>query len=71
MLDEKVKGAFVMRAEVGDRLHIHSRVVGAPDQKSEIIEVRGEDGAPPYLVRRDDGHEALVFPGPDATVEHP
>lgn len=58
-----------MRAEVGDRLLVHGRVVGTPDQVSEIIEVRGEDGAPPYLVRRDDGHEVLVFPGPDATVE--
>ncbi len=60
-----------MRAVVGDRLHVHSRVVGTPDQLSEIIEVRGRDGAPPYLVRRDDGHEVLVVPGPDATVEHP
>lgn len=60
-----------MRAEVGDRLHVHGRVVGTPDQVSEIIEVRGEDGAPPYVVRRDDGHEVLVFPGPDATVERP
>lgn len=60
-----------MRAAVGDRLHVHGRVVGAHDQTSEIIEIRGEDGAPPYLVRHTDGHEALVFPGPDASVEHP
>ena len=60
-----------MRAEVGDRLHVHGRHVGSPDQTSMIIEVRGPDGAPPYLVRRDDGREALVFPGPDASVEHP
>jgi hypothetical protein len=60
-----------MRAMVGDRLHVHSRVVGASDQTSEIIEIRGPGGAPPYLVRRDDGHEALVFPGADASVEHP
>jgi len=58
-----------MRAEIGDRLHVHSRSVGVPDQLSEIVEVRGQDGGPPYLVRRDDGHEALVFPGPDASVE--
>ena len=49
-----------MRAEVGDRLHVHGRVVGTPDQTSEIIEIRGPDGAPPYLVRRDDGHEVLA-----------
>jgi len=59
-----------MRAVVGDRLHVHGRVVGTPDQTLEIIEVRGRDGAPPYLVRRD-GHEVLVFPGSDASVEHP
>jgi hypothetical protein len=58
-----------MRAEIGDRLHVHSRSVGVPDQMSEIVEVRGKDGGPPYLVRREDGHEALVFPGPDASVE--
>jgi hypothetical protein len=60
-----------MHAHVGDRLHVHSRNVGTPDQISEIIEIRGEDGSPPYVVRHDDGHEALVFPGPDATVERP
>ena len=60
-----------MHAMVGDRLHVHSRVVGASDQTSEIIEIRGPGGAPPYLVRRDDGQEALVFPGADACGEHP
>jgi len=60
-----------MRAVVGDRLHVHGRVVGSSDQTSEIIEIRGVDGAPPYVVRHDDGHEALVFPGTDASVEHP
>jgi hypothetical protein len=60
-----------MRAAVGDRLHVHGRVVGTSDQTSEILEIRGRDGAPPYLVRHADGHEALVFPGADASVEHP
>ena len=60
-----------MRADVGDRLHVHGRVVGQPEQTAEIIEIRGENGAPPYLVRHEDGHEALVFPGSDAVVEHP
>jgi hypothetical protein len=58
-----------MHAEVGDRLHVHGRVVGTHDQMSVIIEVRGQAGAPPYLVRHDDGREALVFPGTDASVE--
>jgi hypothetical protein len=35
----------------------------------EIVEVRGSEGGPPYLVRYADGHEAVIFPGPDAVVE--
>ncbi|WP_433604793.1 DUF1918 domain-containing protein [Prescottella agglutinans] len=60
-----------MRAVVGDRLHIHGRVVGQTEHTAEVLEVRGSDGHPPYLVRHPDGHEALVFPGPDTSVEHP
>ncbi len=60
-----------MRATVGDRLHVHGKTVGQHDQMGEIIEVRGPNGAPPYLVRFSDGHTRLVFPGPDAVVEHP
>lgn len=57
-----------MNATVGDRLLVHGNVVGEPDRSGEIIEVRGEGGAPPYLVRFDDGHTRLVFPGPDAVI---
>jgi len=35
----------------------------------EIVEVREASGEPPYLVRFDDGHTCLVFPGPDAVIE--
>lgn len=58
-----------MYAHVGDRLHVHGRHVGNPDKAGRIIEVRGDGGRPPYVVSFDDGHEALVFPGPDAVVE--
>ena len=34
------------------------------------VEVRTVDGSPPYLVRWDDGHVGLYFPGPDAHVDH-
>jgi len=45
--------------------------VGQPEKDAVILEVRGREGSPPYYVRwSDDGHEALVFPGPDATVHH-
>ena len=59
-----------MQATVGDRLCVHGRTVGQPDHRAEIIDVRGPNGGPPYVVRYDDGHEAVVFPGPDAIVEH-
>jgi hypothetical protein len=57
-----------MQATVGDRLVIESNKVGSPRREGEIIEVRGADGAPPYVVRWSDGHEGLSYPGPDAHV---
>jgi hypothetical protein len=60
---------FRMEAKIGDRLHVHSKTVGARDRVAEIIEVRGADGRPPYLVRYPDGHESLVFPGADCVIE--
>jgi hypothetical protein len=58
-----------MQARVGDRLCVHGRTVGQADNRVEIIEVRGAAGGPPYVIRYSDGHEAVVFPGPDAVVE--
>lgn len=60
-----------MKAKVGDRLHVHGRTVGDVDKVGEIVEVHGQDGTPPFLVKYPDGHESLVFPGPDSTVESP
>jgi hypothetical protein len=60
-----------MHAVVGDRLHVHGRSVGTAEKMSEIIAIRGKNGEPPYVVRHEDGTEALVFPGTDASVEHP
>ncbi|MFJ5924753.1 DUF1918 domain-containing protein [Kitasatospora sp. NPDC092948] len=59
-----------MQATVGDHVHMFSRSVGMTDRKGEIVEVRGADGEPPYVVRFEDGHEGLVYPGPDCLVEH-
>jgi hypothetical protein len=58
-----------MRAEVGDRLHVHGRVVGRSDQTWEVIWVQGPNGVPPYLVRRGFGHEVFVFPGAGSSVD--
>jgi len=60
-----------MRAEAGDRLIVRSLHVGEPDRDGEVLEVRGKDGSPPYLVRwSDDGHEGLFFPGSTTVVHH-
>jgi len=59
-----------MEAKVGDHLVIESNRVGQARKVGEVIEVRGPNGEPPYLVRWTDGHEGLLFPGPDAHVDH-
>jgi rRNA processing protein Gar1 len=59
-----------MNALVGDTIHIHARTVGAQDRIGTVVEIHGPDGEPPYLVRFEDGHEGLIFPGPDCVVEH-
>jgi hypothetical protein len=61
-----------MRAKVGDRLVILGHRVGERERDAKILEVRGEHGAPPYLVEwSDDGHISLLFPGPDAVIDRP
>jgi Domain of unknown function (DUF1918) len=59
----------MMKADVGDWLVIKGTTTELADQSGEITEVRGADGAPPYVVRwRTSGHVATVFPGSDALV---
>jgi hypothetical protein len=60
-----------MRAAVGDRIIVRGHKVGEAERDGEILEVRGEDGGPPYVVRwSTDGHDSLFFPGSDALVQH-
>ena len=60
-----------MYAIEGDRIVIKGHRVGEHERDGEVLEVRGPEGAPPYLVRwTDDGRVALVFPGPDAQIQH-
>lgn len=50
-----------MTARVGDWL-IRA---GDPGRSGQIIGLQHADGSPPYVVRwHNDGHVALVFPGP-------
>jgi hypothetical protein len=61
----------ILRAQPGDRLLIRSHHTGEPERDAEILEVLGEDGAPPFVVRwEDDGHVSRLYPGTDAYVQH-
>jgi hypothetical protein len=59
-----------MRASVGDELVIRGRHVGDVDREGVIIEIHGDDGGPPYLVRWENDHESVFFPSADTVVEH-
>ncbi len=59
-----------MRAAVGDQIVLPGRHVGDAERRGQVLEVRGPDGAPPYLVRWEDHHEAVVYPGPEVRVLH-
>jgi uncharacterized protein DUF1918 len=59
-----------MYAEVNDAIVVRGRHVGDEDRKGVIIEVHGEHGTPPYVVRWDNGHESVFVPSSDTVVEH-
>ncbi len=61
-----------MKAAVGDRIVVASTVVDQPTRDGRVVELRHEDGSPPYVVEwSDTGERTLLFPGPDAHVTHP
>jgi len=57
-----------MKAQQGDRIVLAGEQVDRPTRDGEILEVRGKDGAPPYLVRWSDGHTGLLYPGPGSVL---
>lgn len=61
-----------MHAQVGDALVIQGHQVGESRRTGKIVEVRGADGGPPYVVRwGDSGRTTLLFPGSDCEIHHP
>ncbi len=61
-----------LRARPGNRLVITAHHQGDRPRDAEVLEARGEDGAPPFLVRwADTGRTTLHYPGPDATIAPP
>ena len=66
------KEEIAMRAEVGDEIVVRGRHVGDEGRKGMIIEIHGEGGAPPYVVRWDNGHDSVFMPSSDTLVaRHP
>ena len=56
-----------MKAKVGDFLVVKSATAEQHEQHAEIIEVRSQDGSPPYVVSwLVTWHEDTMYPGPDA-----
>jgi len=54
-----------MRAEVGDQLVRQGRRSGRGEILGAIVEVHGDDGAPPYAISwYSDGHVSLMHPDP-------
>ena len=64
-----------MKAAKGDRIILAASHTDEPTRDGEILEVRGVNGEPPYLVRWTDGHTGLMYPGPGSVLrvesEHP
>lgn len=57
-----------MKAHQGDRIILAASHIEEPTRDGEVLEVRGEDGEPPYLVRWADGHTGLLYPGPGSIL---
>lgn len=57
-----------MKAKAGDRIIIAPPTVDGPLRDGEILETRGPDGGPPYVVRWTDGHQGLFYPGPGSVL---
>ena len=58
-----------MQAKKGDWLVVESSAVDRSSRRGLVLDIEGPDGTPPFLVRwEDNGHEGLVYPGPDAHV---
>lgn len=57
-----------MKARQGDHVVIAASHVGESTRAGVVLEVRGQDGGPPFLVRWADGHTGLMYPGPGSVL---
>jgi hypothetical protein len=56
------------KAKPGDVVVVHGHTTGDHARSGVIVEVLGEPGHEHYLVRWDEEHESLFWPGSDATL---
>jgi hypothetical protein len=63
--DEEV----LVKASVGDHITVPGVHVGDAARCGEVVEVKGPAGEPPYVVRWDDGHEAVFVPAAGVRVD--
>ncbi|WP_405152181.1 DUF1918 domain-containing protein [Sphaerisporangium sp. NBC_01403] len=74
MRSQGVRGGtreVTVKAAVGDRLIVESTSLDKPRRIGVIVALYHADGSPPYDVRwPDQEHPSMVFPGPDAHIEH-
>ena len=59
-----------MNASIGDHIVLRGLGTDEPERRGMIVEVLGESGAPPYVVRWPDGHESLFTGSANAFVDH-
>lgn len=60
-----------MKAHVGDMIEVRGRHVDDVPRRGQVLEVRGPDGRPPYVMQWDDSpHVSIYYPGSDAHVCH-
>lgn len=57
-----------MRARPGDRIVLAARHTGQPTRDGWVVEARGPDDGPPFVVEWSDGRTGLVYRGPGAVL---
>ncbi len=58
-----------MRAAIGDEIVVETETIGRTRRRGQVLEVLSTGGEH-YRVRWDDGHESVLFPGPDTRIVH-
>ena len=68
MGSDNPRAVVVMRAQIGDLIVLAGEQVDRPTRDGRVLEVRGPEGGPPYLVRWNDGRTGLLYPGPGSVL---